>query len=325
MSEYIHEIVLQEFVIENIANLDLTIQYKRASRMKLIHAEFNKKGTFWDLNAELENGTWIPLEVEWISSNFEQHRHHHSPDFQKFLDNNGVLLVLRKNKELPNIQQISIFDSLSEVQFKNKFQTWFKEKSVEYIDETLKTYMVGEYKREIPRIILYPLSLKARANYFTHNTLYKKNVTDPSIIGFKPTGYNKNLFIKDLQPNDICLFLASDGRRGKRREFINRVRKQELPLYRLTGYKIKQRIADKRAAGVGIDDEYWPDEIKNHKMIYQYVCVVENHPFINRTDLVFPFIETFSENTWEAFRSCIQYGEYREISPLDFTSLISRL
>lgn len=325
MSEYIHEIVLQDFIVENITDLDLTIQYKRSSRMKLIRAVPNHKGTFWDLNGELENGEWIPLEVEWISSNFEKHKHYHSPDFQKFLDNNGVLLVLRKNKELLNIQQISIFDSLSEAQFKNKFHAWFKRKSPEYIDETLKTYLVGGYKREIPRIILYPLSLGARANYFTDNTLYKKHVSDPSIIGFKPSGYNKNPFIKDLQPNDICLFISSDGKRGPRREFINRIRKKEMPLYKLTGYKIKQKVVDKRMASVKIDDEYWPDEIKRHQMIYQFICVVEDAPFIDKADLYFPFIETFSENTWETFRSCIQYGEYREISPLDFTSLISRL
>lgn len=325
MSEYIHEIVFQDFIVENITDLNLTIQYKRSSRMKLIRAVFNKKGTFWDLNGELENGEWIPLEVEWISSNFERHRHHHNPGFQKFLDNNGVLLVLRKNKELLNIQQISIFDSLSQAQFKNKFHVWFKRKSSEYIDETLKTYLVGEYKREIPRIILYPLSLGARANYFADNTLYKKNTSDPSIIGFKPSGHNRNLFIKDLQPNDICLFIASDGKRGPRREFINRIRKKELPLYKLTGYKIKQKLVDKRIANIGVDDEYWPDEIKQHRMIYQFICVVEDTPFIDKADLVFPFIETFSENTWETFRSCIQYGEYREISPLDFTSLISRL
>ena len=56
MSEYIHEIVLQEFVIDNIADLDLTVQYKRSSRMKLVDAVANRKGTFWDLNAKLENG-----------------------------------------------------------------------------------------------------------------------------------------------------------------------------------------------------------------------------------------------------------------------------
>ncbi|MBQ8390129.1 MAG: hypothetical protein IJX52_04045, partial [Oscillibacter sp.] len=76
MSEYIHEIVLQEFLVENIASLDLTVQYKSSLRMKLIEAKFNKSGTFWDLSGKLEDGTWIPIEVEWISSNFVVHKHH---------------------------------------------------------------------------------------------------------------------------------------------------------------------------------------------------------------------------------------------------------
>jgi len=325
MSEYIHEIVLQEFVIDNIADLDLTVQYKRSSRMKLVDAVANRKGTFWDLNAKLENGIWIPLEVEWISSNFLAHKHHKNSEFPKFKDSNGVLLVLRKNKELPEIQQISILDNFSEAQFKNKFYSWFKKKSPGYIDETLKTYMIGGYRREIPRIILYPLSQGARENYFAHGTLYKKNAADPAVIGFKPSGYDKNAFIRDLQPNDICLFLASDGKRGTRQEFKNRIYAQKLPLYRLTGYRIKQKITDKCTACIGIDREYWPDEIKSHQMIYTYICVIEDQPFFNRTDAAFPFVENFSDSTWEAFRSCIQYGEYREISPLDFTSLISRL
>ena len=145
------------------------------------------------------------------------------------------------------------------------------------------------------------------------------------MIGFKPSGYDKNAFIRDLQPNDICLFLASDGKRGTRQEFKNRIYAQKLPLYRLTGYRIKQKITDKCTACIGIDREYWPDEIKSHQMIYTYICVIEDQPFFNRMDAAFPFVENFSDSTWEAFRSCIQYGEYREISPLDFTSLISRL
>lgn len=185
--------------------------------------------------------------------------------------------------------------------------------------------MVGAYKREIPRIILYPLSKHARANYFPNESLYKKHDFDPSIIGFKAAGYNKNAFIRDLQPNDICLFIAADGKRGSRKDFIEKIKKQQLSLYRLTGYKVKEKIVNKQVTPTGIDDKYWADEIKAGQMIYPYICRVEDRPFLEKTDLLFPYIENFSDNTWEAFRSCIQYGEYREISPLDFTVLISRL
>lgn len=325
MSEYIHEIVLQEFIIENINSLDITVQYKKLSRMKVVAARKNMNGTFWDIEGELENGIWIPIEVEWISSNFIAHKHHTNSNFKRFRDENGVLLVLRRNKEIYDVQQISIFDNIAEAQFKKRFLSWFKGKTTEYVDETLKTYTIGAYKRDIPRIILYPLSQKAWKNYFKQDDLYKKHASDPAIIGFKPTGYDKNIFIKDLQPGDVCLFIASDGKRCKRSEFIDKIKNKELKIHKLAGYKIKQRIQDKRSTSIAIDDEYWPDEILERKIIYPYICEVEDKPFIDKADVDFPFIKRFSDNTWEAFRSCIQYGEYRELSSLDFTDFISNL
>lgn len=52
MSEYIHEIVLQEFVIDNIADLDLTVQYKRSSRMKLVECRGQQKGNILGLKCK---------------------------------------------------------------------------------------------------------------------------------------------------------------------------------------------------------------------------------------------------------------------------------
>ena len=149
MSEYIHEIVLQEYIMEKIAELDLTVQYKQQARMKIVSAEINRNGGFWDLNGKLEDGTQIPIEVEWITNNFTAHNHDKSSSYQSFLDQNGILLVLRKSKELPKIQQLSLLDGQSEAQFKKQFMAWFKAKSPDYIDQTLNTFMVGQYKREI--------------------------------------------------------------------------------------------------------------------------------------------------------------------------------
>lgn len=128
------------------------------------------------------------------------------------------------------------------------------------------------------------------------------------------------LLIEKKGPEDRVIALAGNPNVGKSTVF-----NYLTGLRQHTGYRIKQKITDKCTACIGIDREYWPDEIKSHQMIYTYICVIEDQPFFNRTDAAFPFIENFSDSTWEAFRSCIQYGEYREISPLDFTSLISRL
>lgn len=323
MSEYIHEIVLQDYIVENIPYLNLFVQSDSFCRLKLIEASPNNTGTFWDLSGKLENGDWIPIEVEWTTNNFIKHKHDKNPNFNKFKNENGILLVLRKTKELPKIQQISIFDSISESQFKKEFKTWFKKKSSEYVDRTLKTYMIGEYKRELPRIILYPLSKHAHKNYFPNNSFYRKNDTGPHLIGFKQAAYKKNVFISDLQPNDIILFIASDGTRCKHNEFIRKIKSGKLNIDRLVGYKVKHKIFDKGTYNSKIDMEYWPDEIKSNKMIYQYICPIEEQPFITKTNILFPFINAYTDSTWEAFRGCIQYGEYHEISPLDFTIFVS--
>lgn len=325
MSEYIHEVVFQEFIIDNINTLNLEIQYKNLSRMKLVKARFNKTGTFWDLEGLLESGVWIPIEVEWITHNFYMHKHHLDQNYHRFLNDNGILLVLRRNKEIPNLQQLSIFDNHTEAQFKQQFKKWFKTKSNEYIDKTLESFTVGSFKREIPRIILYPLNQSASQNYFSNGLLYRKTPTSPAVIGFKEKGYLNNFFIRDLKENDICLFVASDGTRCKRERFIEKIRKQELPLSRICGYRIRRKISRKQNNTCGLDTIYWPDEIKSQKLIYPYFCLLDNTPFVEKVDMRFPFIQSYSENAWEAFRSCIQYGEYREISPLEFALFISNL
>ena len=325
MSEYIHEIVLQEYIIENIEMLELTVQYKNISREKIIDARSNKTGTFWDLEGKLENGVWIPIEVEWITHNFYAHKHDKNKNYEQFLKKNGILLVLRKNKETPNMQQLSILENLTEALFKNHFKKWFKNRADEFTDETLKDYMVGKYKRHIPRVIIYPLSKNASNNYFPDYELYKKKIEDPFILGFKETGYKNNAFIRDLQPHDICLFIDANGSRCKRNEFIDKIKRDDLDLFRIAGYKISSKVIDKRAGNIDIDEFYWPDEIKKSELIYPYICRLEERPFIEKLDTSFPFIAGYSDDTWEAFRSCIQYGEYREISSLDFLLLISNL
>ena len=46
MSEYIHEVVLQEYIIEKMAQLNLSVTYKGSSRMRLVNAKPNHTGTF---------------------------------------------------------------------------------------------------------------------------------------------------------------------------------------------------------------------------------------------------------------------------------------
>lgn len=325
MSEYVHEVVLQEYICEKISSMNLSVKYKTSEQYNIISARSNLDNTFWDLEGQLESGIWIPIEVEWISNNFLSHGHHKSKDFAKFISLNGVLLTLRKNRELERVQQISILDNLSEKAFKDDFKKWFKAKSNDYIDKTLDNYLIGNYSRKTPRILLYPLSKVAEINYFSNGSIYKKDNTGPSLLGFKEAGFNKNVFIRDIRPNDICIFLYNNGAKMPRNKFIHEIKNKNIAVHRLAGYKIKSRIIDRRERPGFIDINYWPDEIKDNVLRYPYVCIVEDEPFLMKNNLTFPYSDLFTETTWESFRSCMLHKEYREISALDFSIFISSI
>jgi len=318
MSQYIHEIVLQDYIVEHISSMEISVKYKDES-LFITEARFNNAKTFWDLEGKLSNGIWIPVEVEWTTQNFIDHKHAKKDSFTKFIELNGIVLTIRVNKKIPQVQQISMLDYITETQLKSSLKKWFKRKSDEYIDRTLEDFMVGNYIRSIPRIILYPISNTARKNYFADDgNLYKKEKESSSLLGFKEKGYAKNRFVRDLQPNDICVMIDADGLRGKRSAFINKIKETNFEIKKIVAYKVISKLDGKHSL-------YWKDEIKAKKLIYPYICTVESWPFFHRENIIFPYIKDYSESTWEDFRSCIQYGEYRELNFLDFTLLISNM
>ncbi len=324
MSQYIHEIVLQEFIIENIALLDLNIRYGNTHH-KLLDARFNKAGTFWDLDGKLDNGVWIPIEVEWASENFINHKHRHSDSFKAFKKKKGVLVVVRKNKELEDVAQYSILDTIPQSKFRILFSNWFKKKSKDYSDSTLSDFLVGNYTRKLPRILVIPVSKNASKNYFSIEPLYRKKPENPLLLGFKENGYVNNEFVPDIQPGDICLFLESNGQRCTKPLFIQKVKNKQIVIKRLVAFQIKSKLFYKSNSQYRVDDLYWPDEISKKKVIYPHRCKIADHPFIKAENTLMPFIENYTNDKWESIRSCIQYGRYIEISSNDFVALVSNL
>jgi hypothetical protein len=324
MSQFIHEIVLQEFIIENILLLDLNIKYKNAHH-KLVEARFNKTGTFWDLEGKLDNGVWLPVEVEWISENFDAHKHRKSESFNAFIKKKGVLIVLRKNKEIEYIQQYAVLDTIPHKKFELLFSYWFKKKSRDYSVNTLNEFLVGNYKRKLPRILVIPVSENARRNYFSMEPLYRKFSNNPLVLGFKENGYYNNEFVQDIQPGDICLFLDSDGIRTPRSTFIQKIKKKQIVIKKLVAFKITSKLFQIKNSKNKLDELYWPDEIKKKELIYPYRCRLADHPFIKIENTLMPFMEDYTEEKWELLRSCIQYGAYFEMSSNDFIGLISNV
>ena len=53
---------------------------------------------------ELDDGTIVPAEVEWNTSNFDRHGH----DISVLIENNGFLIVLEKDKESFPVEQVEI-------------------------------------------------------------------------------------------------------------------------------------------------------------------------------------------------------------------------
>ena len=53
---------------------------------------------------ELDDGSIVPAEVEWNTSNFDRHGH----DISVLIENNGFLIVLEKDKESFPVEQVEI-------------------------------------------------------------------------------------------------------------------------------------------------------------------------------------------------------------------------
>jgi hypothetical protein len=323
MSQYIHEVVLHEYILENIQTLELNIRHNNTSH-RLIDARANKTGTFWDLEGKLDTGIWIPVEVEWKSDNFLSHGHHKSKHFKDFCKT-GTLLVLRRNREIDKVNQISILEYVPQEKFKAHFKKWFKNKSHDYSLKTLDNFLIGNYTRKIPRILVIPISNNARKNYFSKEPLYRKNEKDPLLLGFKQSGVDNNEFVKDIQPGDICLFIDADGKRTTRKKFIGNIIKQRNTVYRIAAFKIESKLFDIPDSPYKVDEYFWPDEIKKKKVIYPQRCKLSNYPFFEIKNKKLPYVTSFTESNWEQLRGCIQYGIYYEISSMDFTLLISNI
>lgn len=324
MSQYIHEIVLQEYIIEKISSFNLNVKYNNTHH-KIVEAKTNRYGTFWDLEGKLDNGIWIPIEVEWISENFIAHRHQQCDSYESFLKRKGILIVVRKSRELEKVQQYAILDLVPQNKFKILFSRWLKNKSEEYSLSTLNDFLVGNYKRKLPRILVIPISANARKNYFSMEPLYRKKRHDPLVLGFKENGYINNEFVRDIQPGDICLFIDSDGTRSKRNEFIQKVKNGELVITKLVAFQIKSKLFEVRNSVNKLDKLYWPDEIKVQRLIYPHRCTLSDSPFVKFENTFMPNIESFTEDKWEQLRSCIQYGAYFEMDANDFLALISNI
>ena len=112
---------------------------------------------------ELDDGTIIPAEVEWNTSNFDRHGH----DISVLIDNNGFLIVLEKDKESFPVEQVQID--------KDDFIKWFENDASNIANETVQSIKKKLVKNKEPQIFIYYMratgtGLKNRKQTFESGT-----------------------------------------------------------------------------------------------------------------------------------------------------------
>lgn len=142
MEVWIRERVLQRYIIENKNKFKL--------HNKTIISIKDNKDQYPDIYCILEDGTEIPVEIEWKTSNFFKHGH----DVNILLDNDGILMVCTKDQEIGfDIPQIEIDI--------NDFERWFVDNAKRIITDTTSTYKNTDKSRRPPKLFLIYLSSRS--------------------------------------------------------------------------------------------------------------------------------------------------------------------
>jgi hypothetical protein len=216
--KWIDEKVLQRYFKEefNKYNDWFISEYDK----KLVSVSFNSNfDKYPDLYGTLEGNQIIPIEVEWITSNFESHKH----DPTLLTDGNGLIVVLQNNlKDYASLKQLELDE--------NHFQQWFVNNSSKIIKESIdKAIDKREKIKRPPKLWFYYLSESALKNHITtrEEATYGVPYIFPKLNDFKDirkgdlfsfigpfTGYkkggreNQDLFVKNrnLQCRTVELF-----------------------------------------------------------------------------------------------------------------------
>ncbi len=152
---------------------------------------------------ELDDGTIVPAEVEWNTSNFDQHGH----DISVLIESNGFLIVLEKDKESFPVEQVEIK--------KDDFLAWFEKDSGNIAKETLQSIKKNIVKNKEPQIFIYYMRSKGTG------LINRKRSFDAGTDGFPATLKKNSLeILKQVKKGDIVIvarkFKSSISVRGGR-------------------------------------------------------------------------------------------------------------
>ena len=137
---------------------------------------------------ELDDGSIVPAEVEWNTSNFDRHGH----DISVLIENNGFLIVLEKDKESFPVEQVEIN--------KNDFLTWFEKDAGNIAKETLQNIKKNLVKNKEPQIFIYYMRSKGTG------IINRKRSFEYGIDGFPVTLKKNSLeMLKQIKKGDIVI------------------------------------------------------------------------------------------------------------------------
>lgn len=289
MGVWLKERVLQRYVLENKHKF-------KPHGQKIINIRDNKD-RYPDLYCILEDGTEIPAEVEWKTSNFIHHGH----DVKLLRDNHGILLVCVQDQQIGfDIPQIKI-----EIE---DFEKWFMNNAKKIISDTTFPYKNPESSRKIPKLFLSYLSLKAGG------------VSDFELaLQYGTWGvqekYSSNVInqISSIQEGDLIGFVGPakgfpgrvDLQKWMKRSFVGRFERARV--FRVTrGYFLdKSKI-------IWNGNGKWKGEIFPHRFEF------DPNPII---DLTYIPIKKLSETAKREMHSML-YGNFISASPSTLVDLI---
>lgn len=194
--KWIDEKILQKYFVENCTEYSIIVN---GIEYPITSARFNEPfDRFPDLFCTV-NGEEYPVEVEWLSSQYDHHEKNKERTSTKpythkmFMDNNGFLVVLEKDCEVSNFRQV-ILDN-------EKLKRWFKKKAVHLLNESIDQFSIERRKkRKYPKIWFIYVSEAVIANW--------KHSKSMGVWGFTSGRLQQNKDIKDVQDNDIVIFFG---------------------------------------------------------------------------------------------------------------------
>lgn len=133
---------------------DRCIKYELQDGTKIKSAKRNPRfGGYPDISENfLSDGRIVPVEIEWLTTNFDKHGH----DINQLRDNEGFLVVYKQDAGFP-VEQVEID--------KSDLIEWFKDNAEVLCSETLQEIEQSIKKSKQPQIYLFYVPASGEKNF----------------------------------------------------------------------------------------------------------------------------------------------------------------